>query len=126
MGYAGKVVERERARELRAQSWTLAAIADELGVAKGTVSVWVRDVEFEPRPRMRGHPSQKPHPFHLARLAELERCRDEAAEAVGSLSERDLLMFGLALYAGEGCKRDGDVGTRRAQSWAAMPQGIRQ
>jgi transcriptional regulator with XRE-family HTH domain len=48
MGYGGKSVERERARELRAQSWTLQEIADELGVAKGSVSVWVRDVEFTP------------------------------------------------------------------------------
>ena len=37
MGYGGKFVERERARELRAQSWTLQEIADELGVAKGSV-----------------------------------------------------------------------------------------
>ena len=51
MGYGGKFVARERARELRAQSWTLQEIADELGVAKGSVSVWVRDVDFTPKPR---------------------------------------------------------------------------
>src|SRR5688500_10825497 len=102
MGYAGKVVERQRARELRAQSWTLAAIAAELGVAKGTVSVWVRDVEFVPRPRMRVHRTHKPHPRHVARLAELERCREDAICIVGTVDDRDLLMFGLALYAGEG------------------------
>ena len=110
MGYAGKVIERQRARELRAQSWSLAAIAAEPGVSKGTVSVWVRDVEFEPRPRSRGHSSQQPHPLHLARLAEVERCRVEAREVVGEMTDRDLLMFGLALYAGEGSKTDGALG----------------
>ena len=51
MGYRGKVVEQERARELRAKAWTLQDIATELGVSKSSVSLWVRDVEFEPQPR---------------------------------------------------------------------------
>jgi transcriptional regulator with XRE-family HTH domain len=51
MGYRGKLQEQERARELRAQAWTLREIADELGVAKSSVSVWVRDVEFDPASR---------------------------------------------------------------------------
>lgn len=33
MGYRGKTADQERARALRAQSWTLQEIADELGVA---------------------------------------------------------------------------------------------
>lgn len=109
MGYGGKWQERERARELRAQAWTLQQIADELGVAKGSVSVWVRDVEFTPKPRNRGTAHQRPHPLHLAKLAEMERARQDAAALIGVVSERDLLMFALALYAGEGSKRDGSV-----------------
>ena len=109
MGYGGKVAERRRARELRAQAWTLDEIARELGVAKSSVSVWVRDVDFVPRPRNRGHRSHRPHPMHLAQLAEIERCRVEAVELIGAVSERDLLMFGLALYAGEVSKRDGEL-----------------
>lgn len=109
MGYRGKVVEQQRARELREQSWTLQEIADELGVAKGSVSVWVRDVEFEPRPRNRGHPAGPKHPLRLRKEAEIERCREEAARSVGELSDRDLAMFALGLYAGEGSKTDGAV-----------------
>ena len=37
MGYRGKVEERERARELRADGWTLADIAEELSVSKYAV-----------------------------------------------------------------------------------------
>lgn len=109
MGNAGKVIERARARELRSQAWTLQEIADELGVSKGSVSLWVRDVDFVPKPRNRGHSSNTPHPFHLEKLAEIERCRVEADVFVGALSERDLEMFCLALYAGEGSKTDGPV-----------------
>ena len=104
MGYGGKTVERERARELRARSWTLADIATELGVSKSSVSLWVRDVEFVPRPRNRGHSSQQPHPLRVRKLAEIERCRQDAEEFVQTLTERDVAMFALGLYAGEGSK----------------------
>ena len=53
MGYRGKVDAQRRACELRATGRTLADIAAELGVAKSSVGLWVRDVEFEPRPRRR-------------------------------------------------------------------------
>jgi hypothetical protein len=109
MGYRGKVEERARARVLRAESWTLQAIADELCVSKGTVSAWVRDVEFTPRPRNRGHPAGPKHPMRLKKEAEVERCRDEASAWVGELSPRDQAMFCLGLYAGEGSKTPGTV-----------------
>ncbi len=109
MGNGGKYSERQRARELRAEAWTLQEIADELGVSKGSVSVWVRDVEFVARPRNRGHASHKPHPLHVRKLAEIERCRLEAEALIGALSSRDLTMFCLALYAGEGSKTEGAV-----------------
>ena len=105
MGYGGKVREQRRARELRAQSWTLQDIATELGVSKSSVSLWVRDVEFVPNPRRRSHWTRtNPHPLHLAKLAEVERCHREGAERIGVLSEREFLVLGAALYAGEGAK----------------------
>ena len=55
MGYGGKVVSSSGRRELRAEAWTLQDIATELGVSKSSVSLWVRDVEFTPRPTHRGH-----------------------------------------------------------------------
>jgi hypothetical protein len=109
MGYGGNVTEQQRAHELRAQAWTLQDIAAELGVSKSSVSLWVRDVEFVPKPRNRGHPSMKPHPHHLRKLAEIERCRQAGVECIGALSEREFLVLGAALYAGEGAKTDGDV-----------------
>ncbi len=84
MGYGGKLVEQQRARELRAAAWTLADIATELGVSKSSVSLWVRDVEFVPKPRNRGHASHRPHPLHLAKLAEIERLNGEAIDQIGA------------------------------------------
>lgn len=109
MGYRGKVEQRQRARELRAASWTLQEIAAELDVSKSSVSVWVRDVEFDPRPRNRGHPAGPQHPMRLKREAEIEQCRLEAEEWARDLTDRDLEMFVLGLYAGEGNKTGGEI-----------------
>ena len=112
MGYRGKVVEQERARELRARSWTLQEIADELGVAKSSVSLWVRDVAFTPRERTPGTGAarnREPNVLARRKADEVAALRQAGLEQVGSLSDRDLLIAGTALYAGEGAKRDGRV-----------------
>ena len=72
MGYRGKVTEQEQAREMRARSMTLQDIATQLGVAKSSVSLWVRDVEFVPSPRRTGA-QRRPHPFHEAKLAQIRK-----------------------------------------------------
>jgi hypothetical protein len=108
MGYRGKLAEQERARELRAQSWTLQDIATELGVSKSSVSLWVRDVEFTPRPR-RGARRRGPNKLQLAKQAEIEEMQAWGRDRIGQLSEEAFLAAGTALYAGEGTKRDGMV-----------------
>ena len=108
MGFRGKLAEREEARRLRAQSWTLLDIASWLGVAKSSVSEWVRDVEFEPSPRRTGART-RPNALRERKLAEIERLNAEGVVRIGTLSEREFLVTGLALYAGEGAKTDGLV-----------------
>jgi transcriptional regulator with XRE-family HTH domain len=41
-----KTEERRRARELRAQGWSIKEIEQLLGVSRSSVSSWVRDVEL--------------------------------------------------------------------------------
>jgi hypothetical protein len=107
MGYRGKLAEREQARRLRATGLPLAEIAARLGVARSSVSLWVRDVAFEPRPRdVRGRRRQ-PNALQRRRLAEIDRLLAEGRDRVGRLSEREFLVAGVALYAGEGSKGDG-------------------
>jgi hypothetical protein len=109
VGYGGKVREQQRARELRAEAWTLQDIATELGVSKSSVSLWVRDVEFTPNPR-RGTRAPRPSSLHMRKLAEIDHMDREGIALVGRLSEREFLLYGTALYLGEGFKRDGLVG----------------
>src|SRR5580765_5351183 len=108
MGYRGKVELKEKARLMRAESRTLQDIATTLGVAKSSVSLWVRDVPFEPGPRQPS-PHRRPHPQHLAKLAQIADCDRLGIERVGVLSDEAFFAAGVALYAGEGAKRDGHV-----------------
>lgn len=65
--------ERKRARELRQQGWSLPRIADEVGVAKSSVSLWVRDL---PRPRFdRGRPSRKKLPMLGGDVKRCGKCK---------------------------------------------------
>jgi transcriptional regulator with XRE-family HTH domain len=108
VGYRGKGVEQERARELRSLGWTVAEIADDLGVARSSVSLWVRDVEFEPRPRQRAR-RRGPNVLQRRKAAEIEAFDREGIARIGQLSAKEFLVAGVALYAGEGSKTDGDV-----------------
>lgn len=115
MGYRGKVDERARARELRARGWVMRDIAEKLGVSRSSVSLWTRDVPFTPDPeRTRNRRSaarrRGPNALQRRKQAEIERLLAEGAERIGHLSEREFLVAGVALYAGEGAKRDGQVG----------------
>ena len=105
---------------MRAEGMTLLDIATQLGVAKSSVSLWVRDVEFTPSPRRYGA-QRRPHPFHEAKLAQIEQCNAEGMARVGTLSESAFLAAGVALYAGEGSKTDKtDKEVRFANTDAAM------
>ena len=104
MGYRGKLREQAEARRLRAESWAIADIAEQLGVSKSSVSLWVRDVEIEPLKRRPSTRTASSNRLHRARLAEIEECNRLGIERVGTMSEEAFLAAGVALYAGEGAK----------------------
>lgn len=81
MGYRGTVNEQQRA---------------------------LRDVPFTPTLGLRG-PHRRPHPAHEAKLRQIEELDREGLERIGTMSEKEFLVAGAALYAGEGAKGDGAV-----------------
>jgi hypothetical protein len=93
---------------MRAAGATLQAIAEQLGVSKSSVSLWVRDVPFTPSPRRYG-PHRRPHAAHEAKLRQIAELDAEGVDRIGRLSEEAFLAAGVALYAGEGSKGDGTV-----------------
>jgi hypothetical protein len=108
VGYRGKLRERAEARRLRGEGKTMLEIANEVQVSKSSVSRWVRDVPFTPSKRRTG-PQRRPHPWHDAKLRNIEQLNVMGRHLVGVLSEESFLVAGAALYAGEGSKRDGQL-----------------
>jgi hypothetical protein len=84
-------------------------IAAALGVSRGSVSLWTRDVPFTPGPRRRGR-HRGPNVLQRRKQAEIEELLEQGRRRIGALSEREFLVAGAALYAGEGSKTDGAVG----------------
>jgi transcriptional regulator with XRE-family HTH domain len=109
MGYRGKVREQEEARRLRAEGKTLAEIAAVLGVSKSSASIWTRGVDFTPQPRRRSA-HRRPHRQQLEKLRQIQQLDQEGIQRIGQLSEKAFFTAGVALYAGEGFKTDGEVG----------------
>jgi hypothetical protein len=109
MGYRGKLAERQQARQLRRTGLPLSEIALRVGVSKSSVSLWVRDVEFEPRPPVTRGRRRAPNALQRRKQAEIDRLVVEGRSRIGRLSEREFLVAGVALYAGEGAKQDGRV-----------------
>jgi hypothetical protein len=107
MGYRGKVAERQQARQLRRTGLPLGEIAARLGVSKSSASLWVRDVEFTPVPRVTRGRRRDPNALQRRKQGEIERLLEEGRARIGRLSEREFLVAGVALYAGEGSKGDG-------------------
>ncbi|MFJ9819849.1 hypothetical protein ACIRU3_32210 [Streptomyces sp. NPDC101151] len=99
---------REKARELRRQGWTYDQIEAALGCSRSSVSLWVRDL---PRPERRRSPEEA---AAIARKGWEERLRvrdearrrtkEEAEQAIGDLSARELFLVGVGLYWAEGSK----------------------
>jgi hypothetical protein len=120
VGYRGKLDLQNRSRDLRAQGWTLTEICAEVGCSKSSASLWCREVEIDmealaERRRARnlagneGARARGPNKLQRRKAAEIEEMQRSGRTRMARLTARELLVAGLALYAGEGSKTDGDV-----------------
>lgn len=99
---------RDRARELRLQGLTYDQIELELGCSKSSISLWVRDLP-KPEPRYTEEERRDRMNTGLARRRaaqdqERQETKRLAREEVGTLSDRELFLAGVALYWAEGSK----------------------
>ena len=102
---------RARARELRGQGSSYAEIAAALGVAKGSVSLWVRDLPIparlsytECRERSAAGARRYWATERPARQARRAVVRAAAVAQIGALTDREILIAGAIAYWCEGAK----------------------
>ncbi|PJE95697.1 hypothetical protein CUT44_22325 [Streptomyces carminius] len=101
-----KTEMRERARALRRAGRTYDEIVAELGVAKSSVSLWVRDLPKPPTPPERLYRMREARwaPHRRARDIKRQQTKLAAANEIGRMTDRDLFLVGVGLYWAEGAK----------------------
>lgn len=110
-----KFEQRLEAKQLRAKGTSVRDIALQLGVSKSTASIWVRDIILSleqleklrqqkiiggEKGRVLGALKQKND-----RLARIKLGIERGKQLIQTLSEREFLLAGIALYWAEGSKK---------------------
>ncbi|MFD8999079.1 hypothetical protein [Streptomyces abikoensis] len=116
-----------RARELRLAGKTYDEIVAELGVAKSSVSLWVRDLPKPPKTvrQMREMAETRWAPHRRARAIKQIETKLEAAYDIGRMSERELFLVGVGLYWSEGTKSKAHRPSERVTFVNSDPEMIR-
>ena len=109
-----KFKKKIQAHQLRKQGKSIKDIAQSLGVAKSTVSIWCRDITLTKRQedRLVRNQVKAGHKGRLMGAAINKRKKEGnikqqesiAKNILGNLTARDKLMLGIGLYWGEGVK----------------------
>ncbi len=104
---------REKALALRKIGFSYKYISSKTGLAKSTLSGWLAEIPYSPN-KETVTAFGKARAAASARRAELrqksiQEIRKTAIKEVGGINQRDLFMFGLGLYMGEGCKTNGQI-----------------
>ncbi len=107
-----KAEQRKQAILLREQGYAINYIATKLGVAKSSVSVWVRDVALSEVQKQELHKSAySTHAIERRRRSRIlnesakrQKVIDLACSEVASVNMRELWLMGVMLYWAEGGK----------------------
>ncbi len=99
---------RLQAIDLRKRGWSYNIIRERLGVAKSTLSNWLREVPYQPNrstiKRIHLGPAKAAVTKQQIRLRQIVSLRKQGLRLIHKISRRDLLFLGVGLYMGEGTK----------------------
>lgn len=124
MGYYGRLEDRLKAQELRREGLSYGEIMLRLRVSKSNLSDWCKNIPLTKKQEKRllrmkslGQRKGSIVAARNKRLARIKRTKEifkSAKQELGKLNKRDKFIFGIALYAGEGNKTDGQAGFANA------------
>ncbi|OGK62945.1 hypothetical protein A2334_06210 [Candidatus Roizmanbacteria bacterium RIFOXYB2_FULL_38_10] len=119
MGYSGKLFLHEKARELRLKGYSVRTIQKKLGVAKSSVSLWVRNIMLSDKQTQQLLNSKRAGGKKGSILAakrkiinkekQIKEITLKANKEIGTLTQKEKFFFGLALYFAEGDKKGHNV-----------------
>lgn len=99
---------KNKASELRRAGYSYSYISSKTGLSKSTLSDWLATVPYTPNEETRQTIGKalaaSGAKIAKKKLESINQAKKLAREEIGRLSKRDLFMFGLGLYLGEGNK----------------------
>lgn len=110
-----KLLEKDKAIELRRQGSTFSEILKQIPVSKGSLSYWLRNINLTDEQMVRIRYKNDRIKKQFIEFNELRRKQAEdnkrvvisnAIKEIDSFSEKELKLIGIALYWGEGYKSD--------------------
>ncbi len=106
--------KRSEALDLRRTGMSIRAIKEKLGVSKGAVSLWCRDITLTPEQQQKLHTSASAarsrgrligaRMNHEAKLRKMNKYARLGKITTSKLGGREILLIGAAIYWGEGSK----------------------
>lgn len=107
-----RLKEKKLARKLRKRGYSLNEICKKAGLAKGSVSLWVRDIELTRTQKQKlSEKGIQKEVIERRRNTRLKRENarrqiiiDRAKKEINNLSKKELKLIGTALYWAEGTK----------------------
>lgn len=106
----GKIVEKNKAIELRKQGLSYREILEIIPVAKSSLSLWLKSVGLSKGQKQRLTDKRLASALRGARrkkeirIALTNEIKNKARGEIGKLIKRELWLIGVALYWGEGSK----------------------
>lgn len=122
-----KSQQKIAARRLRMQGISIKKIAKQLSVSVSSVSVWCQDIIFSEEEKKRifrdGYTMGSRARFEAierrkaAKKNEISILHKISQKEIGAFTRRELFLTGIALYWGEGFKKDSLVGLANTSSY---------
>ena len=107
---------KEKAINYRKQGYSYGMILEKLGLAKSTLSGWLRQIDFVPNEEVLSRINLARKKLknlgfikHQTTVKLRNEIRRESRKEIKNLSKKDLWYIGTILYLGEGNKSQGDV-----------------
>jgi len=110
-----KSKEKIKAKRLRRKGESIKKISNLLNVSVSTISLWCRDVELTNK-QIENLRKRQTDPFYYYIKKKKEfslkllKLKQAGIKEVGKLTKREIFLIGIALYWGEGFKKDSLVG----------------
>jgi len=99
---------KEKTINYRKKGYSYNMISEKLGLAKSTLSDWLREIPYTPskevEKRIKLNYLNIAQFKHNQRMMDIKKMKEIGKKEIGRLTKRDLWMLGIGLYLGEGSK----------------------